>query len=80
MEVTQEMITALLMLNDKQLSEKFVQIASALGMNEKSAAANTAKFRGMLTQSSPAELNRLLASLGTDRAEQILKTMAGEGS
>jgi len=80
MEVTQEMITALLMLNDKELSEKFMQIAAALGMSEKSAAANTAKFRGMLAQSSPTDLNRLLASLGADRAEQILSAMDGEKS
>ena len=80
MEVTQEMITARLMLNDKELSEKFVQIAAALGMSEKNAAANTAKFRGMLTQASPADLNRLLTSLGADRAEQILKAMDGEKS
>ena len=80
MEVTQEMITALLMLNDAELSQKFAQIAAALGMNEKTAAANTAKFRGMLRGSSPADLNRLLSSLGPERAEQILKTMDGERS
>lgn len=78
MEVTQEMINALLMLNDKEFSQKFTQIAAALGMSEKSASANTAKFRGMLMQWGPAELNRLLASLGADRAEQILKAMDGE--
>jgi hypothetical protein len=34
----------------------------------------------MLTQASPADLNRLLTSLGADRAEQILKAMDGEKS
>ncbi len=78
MEVTQEMISALLMLSDTELSQKFMEIASVLGMNEKTAAANTAKFRGMLMQSSPADLNRLLSTLGKERAEEILKTMDGE--
>ncbi len=80
MEVTQEMITALLMMNDKEFSQKFAQIAAVLGMNEKTAMANTAKFRGMLSESSPADLNRLLSSLGTERAEQILSAMDGEKS
>ena len=80
MEVTQEMINALLTLNDREFSQKFTQIAAALGMSEKNAATNTARFRGMLMQSSPADLNRLLASLGADRAEQILKAMDGEGT
>ena len=80
MEVTQEMITALLMMNDKEFRQKFTQIAQALGMNEKAAAANSPKFRNMLMNSSPEELTRLLASLGADRAEQILKTMDGECS
>ncbi len=80
MEVTQDMINALLMLGDAELSKKFTEIAAAIGMNEKTAAANTAKFRGMLADSSPADLNRLLATLGKDRAEEILKTMDGEKS
>ncbi len=80
MEVTQDMINALLALNDRELSQKFVQIAAALGMNERAAAANTAKFRGMIAEAGPSELNRLLASLGPERAAEILKTMDGESS
>ncbi len=78
MEVTQEMLNALLSLNDKELSEKFVQIAAVLGMNERTAAANTAKFRNMLSDAGPAELNRLLASLGAERSAEILKAMDGD--
>ena len=77
MEVTQEMINALLSLGDTELSKKFAQIAVALGMDER-AAANTAKFRHMLASSGPDELNRLLASLGAERTEQIMKAMGGE--
>jgi hypothetical protein len=80
MEVTQDMINALLMLGDAELSQKFTQIAAALGMNEKTAQANTAKFRGMLTKSSPADLNRLLETLGKERTAEILKTLDGESS
>lgn len=79
MEVTQEMISTLLAMNDAELNKRFAQIAVILGMNEK-AAANTAKFRGMLSSSSPEELNRLLAALGQERTEQILKAMDGERS
>ncbi len=80
MEITQEMINALLALNDRELSEKFVQIAAVLGMNERAAAANTAKFRNMITEAGPSELNRLLASLGAERASEIMKAMDGEKS
>ncbi len=78
MEVTQEMLNALLALNDKELSAKFTQIAAAIGMNEQKAAMGTQKFRGMLTNSSPEELNKLLASLGAERAGEIMKAMDGE--
>ncbi len=78
MEVTQEMLNALLSLNDKELSEKFVQIAAVLGMSERTAAANTAKFRNMLSDAGPDELNRLLASLGAERSAEILKAMDGD--
>lgn len=78
MEVTQEMIHALLMLGDAELGQKFTEIAKVLGMNEKTAAASTAKFRDMLSSATPAELNRLLNSLGKERAAEILSTMEGE--
>ena len=80
MEVTQDMINALLMLGDAELSQKFTEIAAALGTNEKTAQANTAKFRGMLAKSSPSDLNRLLEALGKERTEEILKTLDGESS
>ncbi len=79
MEVTEAMIQSLLALNDKELSQKFVQIAAALGMNERIAAANTGKFKHMLSGASPEELNRLLASLGEEKAREILKGVGGEG-
>ncbi len=78
MEVTQDMINALLQLGDEELKGKFVQIATALGMNERIAAANTAKFRGLLADSDPKELERLLASLGEEKATEILKGVGGE--
>ena len=78
MEVTQEMIRSLLALNDAELQKKFAEIAVILGMNER-AASNTAKFRTMLEGSGPDDLNRLLSTLGQERAGQILKAMDGEG-
>ncbi len=80
MEVTQEMINALLRLEDKELKEKFVQIAAAMGMNERMAAANTAKFRSLLKDSDPKALSALLAGLGEEKAGEILRTAGGEKS
>ncbi len=76
-EVTQEMIQTLLALNDTELQKKFAEIAAILGMGER-AASNTAKFRSLLESTGADDLNRLLASLGRDRAGQVLRAMDGE--
>ncbi|MBQ9748370.1 MAG: hypothetical protein IJV98_06260 [Clostridia bacterium] len=79
MEVTQEMIRTLLGQNDAELQKKFAEIAAILGMNER-AAANTAKFRNMLENTSPEELNRLLSAIGTERASEIIHTIGGDAT
>ncbi len=80
MEVTQEMIHALLAMSDKELAPRFAAIAAALGMSEKMAAASTPRFRGMLAATSPDELTRMLNALGEEKKQEILKGVGGEGS
>ncbi len=75
MEINQEMIGALLALSDEELQKKFRAIASAIGVNERIAAANVSRFRGMLQNTTPDELERLLSALGPSRANEIMKTL-----
>ena len=78
MEVTQETINTLLAMNENELQKTFRSIAAALGMNEHIAAANTERFRAMLASSNPKDIERLLSSMPSARAEQILKTVNGK--
>ena len=45
MEINQETINQFLSLDDEELKKAFRSIASALGMNERFAAANTQRFK-----------------------------------
>ena len=75
MEVTQDTINTLLAMNEAELQKTFRSIAAVLGMNERMAAANAERFRLMLATSNPKDIERLLSSIPSARAEQIIKTV-----
>ena len=64
--------------SDAELQQKFAEIAVILGMSNRAAAAGAVKFRTMLENTTPRDLSMLLATLGNERAEQILKIVGGE--
>ena len=75
MEINQETINQFLALDDEELKKAFRSIASALGINERFAAANTARFKHMLATSNPKDIERLLSSIDPARAQEIMKTV-----
>ena len=75
MEINQDTINQFLALDDEELKKAFRTIASALGMNERFAAANTQRFKRMLASSNPKDIERLLSSLDPARAQEILNTV-----
>ena len=82
MEINQKMLDSLLALSDEELRNKARLIASAIGFDEKIAAAQTAdisKIRTMLKRAGPDDINRLMENIGQDRADIILKTLGGGG-
>lgn len=75
MEINQDTINQFLALDDEELKKAFRTIASALGMNERFAVANTQRFKRMLASSNPKDIERLLSSLDPARAQEILNTV-----
>lgn len=75
MEINQETINQFLSLSDEELSRAFQSIAAALGMNERFAAANTNRFKRMLANSKPRDIERMLSSMDPARAQEIMKTV-----
>ena len=75
MEINQETINQFLSLSDEELSRAFRSIAAALGMNERFAAANTNRFKRMLANSNPKDIERMLSSMDPARAQEIMKTV-----
>ena len=75
MEINQETLNALLALNDEELQQKFRAIAAAIGINERIAAANTGRFRSMLASSTPEDLNRMVNSLGAQKADNVMRAI-----
>ena len=81
MEINQETIDQFLALDDEELKKAFRVIASALGMNERFAAANTQRFKRMLASSNPKDIERLLSSMNPAQAQEIMNTVNnGKGS
>ena len=75
MEINQETINQFLSLSDEELSRAFQSIAAALGMNERFAAANTNRFKRMLANSKPRDIERMLSSMDPARAQEIMNTV-----
>jgi hypothetical protein len=75
MEINQNTINQFLSLSDDELKKAFQSIASALGFNERFAAANTQRFKRMLATSNPKDIERLLSSMDPARAQEIMKTI-----
>jgi hypothetical protein len=79
MEINQETLDRVLNLSDEELQKTFRAIAGALGMNERLAAAGTARFKHMLANSNPKDIERLLSSIDPARAAQIMQTIDKSG-
>lgn len=83
MEIDPKMLEALLSLNDAELQAKLRLIATAIGFDERIAAAqtaDTAKVRTMLKNASEKDIDKLLASVGKERADIIVKTLNNGGA
>ena len=77
MEINQDTINQFLSLSDDELKKAFQSIAVALGLNERFAAANTNRFKRMLANSNPKDLERMLSSMDPARAQEIMRTVNG---
>lgn len=75
MEINQETINQFLSLSDEELKKAFQSIGAALGLNERLVAANTNRFKRMIANSNPKELERLISSLDPASAQEIMKTV-----
>ena len=75
MEINQETIDKFLSLNDEELKKAFQSIAAALGLNERFVAANTNRFKRMLANSNPKDIERMLSSIDPARAQEIMRTV-----
>lgn len=75
MEINQQTIDQFLSLSDEELKKAFQSIAAALGLNERFAAANTNRFKRMLANSNPRDIERMLSSLSPAQAQEIMKTI-----
>ncbi len=83
MEINQKMLDSLLSLSDEDLQNKLRLIASSIGFDDRIAAAQTAdvtKVRSMLKSAGTEDINRLINTLGQERAEIIVKTLGGGGN
>lgn len=80
MEINQKILDSFLALNDAEIQQKLQMIARSLGIDEKKVATQTAdvsKIRSMIRTASAEDINRLVNTLGRDRAEVIIKTLGG---
>ena len=75
MEINQETINQFLSLDDAELKKAFQSIGAALGLNERLVAANTNRFKRMIANTSPKELERLLSSIDPASAQEIMNTV-----
>ena len=75
MEINQETINQFLSLSDEELKKAFQSIGAALGLNERLVAANTGRFKRMIANSNPQELERLLSSMDPAIAQDIMRTI-----
>ena len=75
MEINQETVNQFLSLSDEELKKAFQSIGAALGLNEKLVAANTNRFKRMIANTSPKELERLLSSIDPASAQKIINTV-----
>ncbi len=75
MEINQETINQFLSLSDEELKKAFQSIGTALGLNERLVAANTGRFKRMIANSNPKDLERLLSSIDPASAQQIMNTV-----
>lgn len=75
MEINQQTIDQFLSLNDDELKKAFQSIAAALGLNERFVAANTNRFKRMLANSNPKDIERMLSSIDPVKAREIMKTV-----
>lgn len=78
MEIDPKMLESLLFLDDAELQQKLRLIATAIGFDERIAAAqigDAAKVRTMLKTAGKEDVEKLLRAVGKERAEIILKTL-----
>ncbi len=75
MEINQETVNQFLSLSDEDLKKAFQSIGAALGLNEKLVAANTGRFKRMIANTSPKDLERLLSSIDPASAQEIMNTV-----
>ena len=75
MEINQQTINQFLALSDEDLKKAFQSIGAALGLNERLVAANTVKFKRMIANSNPKDLERLLSSMDPAKAQEIMRVI-----
>ena len=75
MEINQQTINQFLSLSDEELKKAFQSIGAALGLNERLVAANTNKFKRMIANSNPRDLERLLSSMDPAKAQAIMRAI-----
>ena len=75
MEINQQTIDQFLSLNDAELKKAFQSIGHALGLNERLVAANTNRFKRMLANSNPRDIERMLSSIDPAKAQEIMRTI-----
>ena len=75
MEINQETVNQFLSLSDDELKKAFQSIGAALGLNERLVAANTGRFKRMIANTSPKDLERLLSSIDPASAQEIMNTV-----
>lgn len=75
MEINQQTINQFLSLSDEDLKKAFQSIGAALGLNERLVAANTVKFKRMIANSNPKDLERLLSSMDPAKAQEIMRVI-----
>ena len=75
MEINQQTINQFLSLSDEDLKKAFQSIGAALGLNERLVAENTVKFKRMIANSNPKDLERLLSSMDPAKAQEIMRVI-----
>jgi hypothetical protein len=75
MEINQQTIDQFLSLSDEELKKAFQSIGHALGLNERLVAANTNRFKRMLANSNPRDIERMLSSIDPAKAQEIMRTI-----